>query len=96
MITSTGQVGIGTTTPGAKLDVVGQIRITGGSPGLGKVLSSDASGLATWVNPSAVAGAWLTNGNSGTVAGTNFIGTLDNQALVFKTNNAENMRILTS
>ncbi len=43
-----GNVGIGTTTPGAKLEVAGQIKITGGSPGAGKVLTSDASGLASW------------------------------------------------
>jgi hypothetical protein len=47
-ITSAGNVGIGTTNPGAKLDVAGQIKITGGSPGAGKVLTSDASGLASW------------------------------------------------
>jgi len=47
-ITSTGNVGIGTTSPGAKLEVAGQIKITGGSPGAGKVLQSDANGLATW------------------------------------------------
>lgn len=40
--------------------------------------------------------AWLLNGNAGTVAGTNFLGTLDAQDLVFKTNNIENMRINTS
>jgi hypothetical protein len=34
------------------LDVNGQIRIRGGSPGAGKVLTSDANGLATWVSPS--------------------------------------------
>jgi hypothetical protein len=43
-----GKVGIGTTNPGAKLEVAGQIKITGGSPGTGKVLTSDASGLAFW------------------------------------------------
>jgi hypothetical protein len=43
-----GNVGIGTTTPGAKLDVNGQVRISGGAPGAGKVLTSDATGLATW------------------------------------------------
>jgi hypothetical protein len=43
-----GDVGIGTTAPGAKLEVAGQIKITGGSPGTGKVLTSDASGLASW------------------------------------------------
>ena len=41
-------VGIGTTSPGAKLEVVGQVKITGGSPGFGKSLISDSNGLATW------------------------------------------------
>jgi hypothetical protein len=36
---------------------------------------------------------WLLNGNAGTTAGTNFLGTTDSQDLVFKTNNIENMRI---
>jgi hypothetical protein len=43
-----GNVGIGTNTPDAKLEVNGQVKITGGSPGNGKVLTSDADGLATW------------------------------------------------
>jgi hypothetical protein len=42
--------------------------------------------------------AWYTIGNAGTTAGTNFIGTLDNQAFVIKTNGAaatnERMRVL--
>ena len=46
-----GNVGIGTTGPGAKLEVSGQIKINGGSPGAGKVLTSDASGLASWQTP---------------------------------------------
>ncbi|KKS15364.1 MAG: hypothetical protein UU73_C0001G0001, partial [Candidatus Daviesbacteria bacterium GW2011_GWA1_41_61] len=33
---------------GYKLEVNGQVKITGGSPGAGKVLTSDATGLATW------------------------------------------------
>jgi hypothetical protein len=45
---ATGNVGIGTASPGAKLEVAGQVKITGGSPGAGKVLTSDATGLATW------------------------------------------------
>ena len=49
-----------------------------------------------WVSPAAVGGAWTTIGNPGTTAGTNFLGTTDSQALVFKTNNSETMRILTS
>ena len=43
-----GNVGIGTTRPRAKLEVAGRVKITGGSPGAGKVLTSDASGLASW------------------------------------------------
>jgi len=33
------------------VEVIGQLKITGGSPGLGKVLTSDAVGLATWQDP---------------------------------------------
>ncbi len=42
------RVGIGTASPKAKLEVAGQVKIDGGSPGDGKVLTSDADGLATW------------------------------------------------
>ncbi|MES2286989.1 MAG: tail fiber domain-containing protein [Bacteroidota bacterium] len=52
-ITTAGNTGLGTTTPGAKLEVAGQVKITGGTPGAGKVLTSDATGLATWVTPGA-------------------------------------------
>jgi hypothetical protein len=48
VIDKTGNVGIGTPTPGAKLEVNGQVKITGGSPGASKVLTSDVSGLASW------------------------------------------------
>ena len=43
-------VGIGTSIPTAKLEIAGQIKITGGNPGAGKVLLSDANGLAQWAN----------------------------------------------
>ncbi len=43
-----GKVGIGTVTPGAKLEINGQVKITGGLPGAGKVLTSDANGLGSW------------------------------------------------
>ena len=51
IIDSAGMVGIGTIAPGAMLDVAGQIKITGGAPGLGKFLTSDGAGLATWTSP---------------------------------------------
>ena len=46
-----GNVGIGTSTPGARLEVAGQVKITGGTPGAGKVLTSDVAGLASWTTP---------------------------------------------
>lgn len=67
LTTSAQNVGIGTATPGAKLEVAGglkvtdsvhiggQLRITGTAPGPGKVLTSNATGLATWTQPAAAA-----------------------------------------
>jgi len=46
-----GSVGIGTESPGTKLEVAGQVKITGGNPGDGKVLTSDASGTGSWKSP---------------------------------------------
>jgi len=43
-----GNVGIGTQTPTAKLEVNGRVRITDGTQADGRVLVSDASGFATW------------------------------------------------
>jgi hypothetical protein len=43
-----GQVKITGDSPGADLEVAGQVKIAGGSPGAGKVLTSDADGLASW------------------------------------------------
>lgn len=57
-------IGIGTTNPGAKLEVAGQVKITGGSPGAGKVLTSDASGLASWAPAGGGGGGNLTGGGS--------------------------------
>lgn len=41
-------VGIGTTTPAARLDVKGNVKIVDGTQGLGKVLTSDSNGNASW------------------------------------------------
>ncbi len=68
----TGNVGIGTTSPGAKLEVAGQVKITGGSPGSGRVLTSDATGLASWQ----LASGGLPSGTTGQTLrhdGTNWI-----------------------
>jgi hypothetical protein len=50
---STQRVGIGTDNPGAKLDIQGTVRIADGTQGAGKVLTSDASGTASWSSSSA-------------------------------------------
>ncbi len=47
-----GNVGIGTSTPNATLHINGTVKIVDGSQGAGKVLTSDAAGLATWATPS--------------------------------------------
>ncbi|MEX2234620.1 MAG: tail fiber domain-containing protein [Cyclobacteriaceae bacterium] len=42
------KVGIGVTAPVAFLDVAGNVKISDGTQGLGKMLTSDSSGLASW------------------------------------------------
>jgi len=67
----------GTGTAGI-VNINGQVQITGGTPGLGKVLTSDANGLATWAVPSGSNGgvSFLnytsspTNAYGGTISGT--------------------------
>jgi hypothetical protein len=63
LVVSGGNVGIGTSDPKAKLVVAGVVKITGGSPGINKVLTSDDSGLAIWQTPS-------TNANYAVLSGT--------------------------
>ncbi len=78
------QLFIGNTTPIIKGDLntlalsfMGQVRILGGNPGDGKVLTSDANGWATWEVPTSKIN-WLTDGINdtysvylGTNSGTN-------------------------
>jgi len=62
----------------------------------GQVMQTDGSGNVTWQNPSTVLNnsAWTITGNSGTNPATNFIGTSDNQDLIFKRNNITSGKIL--
>jgi len=67
---SGGNVGIGTTSPSEKLEVNGQVKITDGSEGAGKVLTSDGAGVASWQAPAGgditavTAGAGLNGGGT--------------------------------
>lgn len=71
-VLASGLVGVNTSAPTAPLDINGQIRVRGGSPGAGKVLTSDANGLASWstivIPPSGVTGAESGLHLEGTVA----------------------------
>ncbi|WP_435625642.1 tail fiber domain-containing protein [Flagellimonas sp.] len=62
-----GNVGIGVTYPSTSLDVAGTVKIQGGNPGEGKVLTSDANGLASWQEPQGGGGEvdshWIKNGD---------------------------------
>ncbi len=56
----TGNVGIGTASPTAKLNVVGTLKFVTGNEANGKILTSDASGNADWQTPATTSsGAYL-------------------------------------
>jgi hypothetical protein len=101
-ISSVGNIGINTIAPTEKLDVSGNIKLTGAlmpnnlAGTTGDILTSAGTGIApTWSSKtSLLANEWHLTGNTGTTAGTNFLGTLDTKDLVFKTNSLETMRIL--
>lgn len=63
-VTGDGKVGINNASPQAALDVHGQVKISGGEPGIGKVLTSDANGVATWSNAPTNTGFSVYSGGS--------------------------------
>jgi hypothetical protein len=97
LIRAKGGVGIGTNSPAAQLDVNGTSRMAGfqltTAPAAGFVLTSDASGTGTWQAAPGGAPAWNLAGNAGTTAGTNFVGTTDNQAVEIHANSERAFRV---
>lgn len=73
----------------AQVTISGALQISSGSPGAGKVLTSDAVGNVSWQTMSGggPSNDWSLLGNAGTVDGTNFIGNSDNVPLTFRINN---------
>lgn len=90
---ATGATGpMGLQGPAGPAGTNGQGIPTGGTTGqvLAKVNGTDYN--TQWVTPNGSSG-WGLTGNAGTNSGTNFIGTTDNQALVFRTNNVSRWQI---
>ena len=75
-----GNVGVGIANPSAKLHVAGTFRLVDGTQATGRVLTSDASGNATWQNPSQ---DWSLNGNAG-ITTANYLGPQNDVPLTFK------------
>lgn len=86
-ILANGNFGVGTPNPTEKLEIAGKIKIVDGTEGMGKILTSDATGVGTWITPAVPSNDWKILGNLGTTETTNFIGTTDNVGLSFRTNN---------
>lgn len=65
---SLGKVGIGTSSPSQKLEVNGTIKSSGfqltTGAGVGKVLTSNANGTASWQTPANSASQWTTSGTN--------------------------------
>lgn len=81
-----GNVGIGTTNPDAKLYVSGSVKIVDGTQGVGKVLTSDANGLAIW---SSAAGGLTYFTEAQSTASPNATVNVDSLTAVASTTNAD-------
>ena len=96
-----GFIGIGTATPTNRLHLfsttAGALRIQDGTQAAGRILTSDANGVATWaVAPVAPSTGWSRFGNAGTNPTTNFVGTTDAQNFIIRSNNLARINVLSN
>ena len=84
-----GRLGVGTAAPTARLHVAGNFKLVDGTQANGRILVSDATGLARWSTPT----YWSVFGNASINPAANFIGTTDSNAFVVRTRNIERMRV---
>jgi hypothetical protein len=91
-ISSAGNVGIGTITPSAKLHTTGTVRFENykNNAAGDSVLTTDANGNLKLKALTALPAGWGLTGNNGTTVA-NFLGTVDNNSLRFRTNNLQRM-----
>ncbi len=90
-------VGIGTNTPTEQLHTTEGVRFEGlkQSQKPERFVVQDKNGVLYWYPFSGTGGgnAWDLNGNAGTVPGTNYLGTSDNQRLAIATNAQERVSV---
>lgn len=87
---ATGPTGV--TGPTGGTGPTGPTGATGNTGATGSTGATGATGSVSNIDSVIASQAWLLTGNAGTTAGTNFVGTIDGQDLVFKTNNTESGR----
>ena len=95
-IEDNGDVGIGVTNPSATLDLVGSFQYVDGNQALGRVLTSDASGNATWSAPSATDNTTASNGLSEVSDDIRLGGTLTQATVITQNTNSFDINLNSS
>jgi hypothetical protein len=97
ILTTNGFLGIGTASPTAQLHTSGAVRFEGigSNNSFQRLLTLDNNGNLYYRDAASLQSFfWGITGNSGTNSAIHFIGTTDNNRLVFRVNNTEKMTIL--